>query len=130
GLFVDHVDRRLVACANFCVQVAGTALLISNASVATLYAGCVLFGLGVGNMITLPALIVQQEFARESFARIVSWVIAISQFTFAFGPAVLGWLQRLDGSYTPALLACLVMQAIAAAVVVSPVVGRTARRRQ
>ena len=129
GLFVDHVDRRLVACGNFCVQVVGMGLLISNASVATLYMGCALFGLGVGNMITLPALIVQQEFPKDSFARIVSWVIAISQFTFAFGPALLGYLQRLHGSYTAALFSCLAMQAAAALVVVAPVLGRIGRGR-
>jgi MFS family permease len=128
GLFVDKVDRRIAACGNFCIQIVGTGLLTSNMSVATLYLGCILFGLGVGNMISLPVLIVQQEFPKQDFSRIVSWIVAINQFTFAFGPGLLGYLRRAEDSYTTALLACLVMQAAAALIVVSPVLGRMLRR--
>jgi hypothetical protein len=41
-----------------------TALLASTKSVPMLYLGCALFGLAVGNMVSLPALIVQQEFPK------------------------------------------------------------------
>jgi len=128
GLFVDKVNRRVAACGNFCIQTVGTGLLISNVSAATLYLGCVLFGLGVGNMISLPALIVQQEFPNQHFSRIVGWIVAINQFTFAFGPGLLGYLQRAEGNYTTALVTCLVMQAAAALIVVSSVLGRILRR--
>jgi len=84
----------------------------------------VLFGLGLGNLVSLPGLIVQQEFPKRDFARIISMIVAINQFTFAFGPGLLAWLQQGQGSYTRALLACLVMQAAAAAIVLVPVVGR------
>jgi MFS family permease len=128
GFFVDRFDRRLAACGNFCIQIAGTGLLISNASTPVLYLACALFGLGVGNMISLPSLIVQQEFPKQHFARIVSLIVAINQFTFAFGPGLLGFLQRAGGSYTAALVACLIMQAIAALIVVSPALARMPRR--
>jgi MFS family permease len=128
GFFVDKVDRRATACGNFCVQIVGIGLLASSSSAATLYLGCALFGLGVGNMISLPGLIVQQEFPKQHFSRTVSLIVAINQFTFAFGPGFLGYLQRAKGSYTTALAACLVMQATAAIIVVSPVLGRIVRR--
>jgi MFS family permease len=128
GFFVDRFDRRLAACANFCVQILGTGLLISDASAPVLYLGCALFGLGVGNMISLPSLIVQQEFPKHRFSRIVSLIVAINQFTFAFGPGLLGLLQRAGGGYTAALVACLIMQATAALVVVSPALARRLRR--
>jgi MFS family permease len=130
GFFVDRFDRRLAACANFCVQIAGTGLLISSTSAPALYLGCALFGLGVGNMISLPSLIVQQEFPKQHFARIVSLIVAINQFTFAFGPGLLGFLQRAGGSYTAALVACLIMEATAALLVVSPMLARMPRRPQ
>ena len=53
-----------------------------------LYLGCALFGLGVGNTTSLPGLLVQQEFPKQHFARIVSIVVAINQFSFAFGPSL------------------------------------------
>jgi cyanate permease len=75
-------------------------------------------------MISLPGLIVHQEFPKQHFSRIVSLIVAINQFTFAFGPWLLGYLQRAGGSYTTALLACLVMQATAAIIIVLPVLAR------
>ena len=72
--------------------------------------GCVIFGIGVGNATTLPGLIVQQEFPKQHFARLISIVVAINQFTFAFGPTLLAQLQRLKGTYTAALLVCCAME--------------------
>ena len=88
-----------------------------------------LFGLGLGNLVSLPALIVQQEFPAPHFARVVSMVVAINQFAFAFGPALLGRLQQPDGSYSRALFACLLMQVIGAIVVLAPIVVRMNRAR-
>jgi len=128
GFFIDKVDCRAAACGNFCVQIAGIGLLASNASAAMLYLGCVLFGAGVGNVVSLPGLIVQREFHKQHFSRVISLIAAINQFTFAFGPGLVGYLQRAEGSYTVALVACLVVQATAAIIVVAPVFGRIARR--
>ncbi len=52
-----------------------------------LIAACALFGFSVGNLITLPALIVQREFDPRSFGVLVSLITAIDQVTYAFGPA-------------------------------------------
>jgi MFS family permease len=129
GLFVDRVDRRGVSCVNFLVQILAMAILMSTTTPALLIAGCVLFGLGLGNLVSLPGLIVQQEFPQRDFARIVSMIVAINQFAFAFGPALLGRLQQAEGAYTRALLACLLMQAAAAVIVVLPIIGRMKRSR-
>jgi len=87
-----------------------------------LYLGCVLFGLGVGNTTSLPGLLVQQEFPKQHFARIVSIVVAINQFSFAFGPSLLGQLENAGGSYSTGLVACLSMEALAAIIVILPTV--------
>jgi MFS family permease len=123
GLFVDRVDRRVVSGANFLVQVVAMGILMSAASMPALLAGCVLFGLALGNVVSLPGLIVQQEFPQRDFARVVSMIVAINQFAFAFGPEILGRLQQSEGAYTHALAACLVMQAVAAVIVVLPAFG-------
>jgi MFS family permease len=128
GAVVDRVDRRAAACANFLVQVIALGILIAASSPPILYLGCALFGLAVGNMISLPALIVQQEFPKGDFARVVSAVVAINQFTFAFGPALLGALRQAEGSYTAPLAVCLATQALAATLVMVPRL-RVARQR-
>jgi cyanate permease len=99
-------------------------ILAASTERSMLYLGCVLFGVGVGNATSLPGLIVQQEFPKQHFARIISIVVAINQFTFAFGPTLLAQLQRVEGTDTAALLACLAMEIAAAVVVVSPAVTR------
>jgi MFS family permease len=128
GYIADRFDRRAVACVNFIVQMFGMAILATATTPAMLYLGCTLFGLGVGNTTSLPGLLVQQEFPKQHFARIVSLVVAINQFSFAFGPSLLGQLERAEGSYSAGLLACLSMEALAALIVISPAVTRVARR--
>ncbi len=128
GLIVDKCDRRVVACGNFLVQSAGTALLAAGPSALLLYLGCILFGLGLGNLISLPGLIVQQEFPQQHFSRIVGLIVATNQFAFAFGPALLGFLRQAGGDYTSALVACFVVEATAAAIVIFPRVRQLAGR--
>jgi MFS family permease len=118
GFVVDRLDRRLVASLNFAAQALGTGVLAAAAEPTMLYLGCVLFGIGVGNASSLPGLIVQQEFGEAHFARIVSVVVAINQFSFAFGPTLLARLQHAEGTYRAALVLCLAMQ-ISAAIIVS-----------
>ena len=116
GFFVDRVDRRIAACGNFIVQALGTATLALGTTEAALYTGCILF---IGNMTSLPGLIAQQEFPKQHFARVISLIVAINQFSFAFGPSLLGQLQQASGSYPAALCLCLAMQLAAAAIVLS-----------
>jgi MFS family permease len=114
GAVIDHVDRRLATAANLAVQVVSMIVLLSTTSVAGLYLGCILFGFGVGNLITLPGLIVQQEFPRRDFARAVSLNVAVTQLVAAVGPYLLGVMHDLSGNYRSSLIACLVLQVAAA----------------
>ena len=119
GLIVDKVDRRACSSVVLAVQAISMIVLLSTSSVAGLYVGCLLFGFGVGNLITLPGLIVQQEFPRRDFARAVSFNVAITQLVAAIGPSLLGILHDLSGSYRTSLIACLALQATAALLVLS-----------
>ena len=120
GFVVDRFDRRAVASLNFAVQALGMGVLAATTERDFLYLGCVLFGIGVGNASSLPGLIVQREFPRQHFARIISVVVAINQFSFAFGPTMIAHLQQAEGSYTVPLLVCLAMQITGAIVVLIP----------
>jgi cyanate permease len=61
--------------------------------------GCVLFGLGIGNLVSLPPLIVQKEFNREDVVTVVSLVVAINQAVFAFAPAFVGAIRDASSGY-------------------------------
>jgi MFS family permease len=127
GYIADRFERRTVACVNFIVQMLGMAILVTGTMPAMLYLGCVLFGLGVGNTTSFPGLLVQQDFPKQHFARIVSLVVAINQFSFAFGPSLLGQLEHAKGSYRAGLLVCLCMEAVAAIIVISPILLRRSK---
>ena len=118
GAFIDRVDRRIASSCNFAVQAIAVFAMIRWPSVPVLYAGCAIFGLGVGNMTTFPSLIVQVEYPKEHFRRVVSLIVAINQFTFAFGPALLGWARDWWGSYSVALVLCIVCEMASSLIVV------------
>jgi MFS family permease len=117
GLVVDRVDKRGIIAGNFLLQATAVALLLAAPGPALLYVACVMFGLGVGNTTSLPSVIVQAEFPREAFGRVVSAIIAINQLTYSFGPGILGWLRDAFGSYQIALAGCLALQLAAVAIV-------------
>ena len=116
GLFVDRVNRRAVIAGNFLLQAASVVLMLSGPRPALLYVACAMFGLGVGNTTSLPSVIVQAEFPRAAFGQVVSTIIAINQFTYSFGPGLLGWLRDGFGSYDVAFAGCLMLQLAAVAI--------------
>lgn len=124
GVVVDRADCRALAGGNFVVQALGMGILAAATGRVGLYLGRILFGLGVGNTTSLPGLIVHREFPKEHFSRVVGLVIAINQFSFAFGPSLLGELRYLAGGFTGGLLAWLAMETMAAVIVVLPAIGR------
>jgi MFS family permease len=117
GVVVDRVGRRLVACVTLAVQIAGVLVLARGQTPLAIYLACALFGLGIGNLTSLPGLILAVEWPRERFAPLIGLVVGINQLTFAFGPSLVGVLHDVSGRYGPALMACVVLQAIAAVIV-------------
>lgn len=80
-------------------------------------AACAVFGFSVGNLITLPSLIVQREFDARSFGVLISLLTAITQVTYAFGPGVIGALRDVSGSYTLPFYGCIALELAAAALI-------------
>lgn len=118
GWLLGEHDRRVAAAANFLMQGAGSILLAVGDGMIALTTGCVLFGLGVGNLNSLPPLIAQREFRPADVATVVALVIAINQAVFAFAPAILGVLRDLTGSYVVAFVGVAAAQGLAAATVI------------
>jgi MFS family permease len=125
GRLLGGHDRRLAAAANFLIQAVGTLLLAFGEGMAPLVLGCVLFGLGVGNLTSLPPLIAQREFRPADVGTVVALVTAINQAVFAFAPVIFGGLRDATGAYPEAFLGGAVLQVIAAGIVVLGATRRT-----
>lgn len=119
GWLIGDRDRRVAAAGNFLMQAAGVLLIAWGTGPLCLAAGCALFGLGIGNLISLPPLIAQSEFDRADVARAVALTTAINQTVFAFAPAVLGALRDATGNYAAAFSAAAVIQVVASVLVLA-----------
>jgi MFS family permease len=118
GTVIDRLPRRGTTAICFGSQACGLALVLAfPGSPAAVYTGIALFGLSVGNVITLPAVIVQAEFGAASFGLIIGLSGAISQFALAFGPGVFGMLHDLTGNYNAVLVVCVTLQVLASGLV-------------
>jgi len=118
GWFIGERDRRIACAVNFLVQAIGVILLILGTGLTALALGCVLFGLGVGNLISLPPLIAQREFGRADVGTVVALVTAINQAVFAMAPAAFGALRDASDSYSIPFALAAGAQVVAALIVV------------
>ena len=114
---IDQLNQRLASAFSFVSQALALVVIINFRSEALLIAACAVFGFSVGNLITLPSLIVQREFDARSFGVLISLLTAITQVTYAFGPGVIGVLRDLSGSYTLPFYGCMALELAAAALV-------------
>lgn len=127
-LMPPALDRRLIGVANFGVQALGSVLLVlaEGEGVALLLAGVLLFGLGIGQLLSLPPLIAQQEWPPEAVGRVVALLTAVNQAFYAFGPALMGVALDAWGPAAPPLLA-LGLQMLAGGVLLAGRRDATAR---
>jgi predicted MFS family arabinose efflux permease len=114
---IDQLNQRLASAISFASQALALVVIINSNNDVVLIAACAVFGFSVGNLITLPSLIVQREFDARSFGVLISLLTAITQVTYAFGPGVIGVLRDLSGSYTLPFYGCIALELAAAALV-------------
>jgi predicted MFS family arabinose efflux permease len=114
---IDRLNQRLASAISFVSQAVALAVIINWHNDMALIAACALFGFSVGNLITLPALIVQREFDPRSFGVLISLITAINQVTYAFGPGVIGLLRDASGSYALPFYGCIGLELIAAVLI-------------
>jgi predicted MFS family arabinose efflux permease len=114
---IDRLNQRLASAISFASQAVALVIIIHSRNEMVLIAACGLFGFSVGNLITLPALIVQREFDPRSFGVLISLITAINQITYAFGPGVIGLLRDASGSYALPFYGCIGLELTAAALI-------------
>jgi MFS family permease len=125
GVLSDRVDLRTLSAANIGAQGAALAAMAAWPSPPTLVGASLVFGLGVGNLITFPPLLAREEFGQRSFGTVFGLVGAATQAGVALGPGLMGLLHDVLGSYRTALWCLVALEAVAA---VSVLPGRAASR--
>ena len=118
GVVVDRLDPRLVTAVSLTSQAAALLIMLATDSVPVVWAACALFGFSVGNIITLPPLIINREFSAASFVVVMGLANAISGTVGSLGPALLGLVRGWSGDYHMALVLCVALELVAAALVV------------
>jgi MFS family permease len=116
----DRINIRFAAAVVLWVSAAGLAIAATASSAVWLISGVLIFGLNVGNLTTLPALIVRREFGAASFGKIFGLTGTLMQLSTALGPAAFGLLYDATGGYTlPLAIASGIM--IAASFIVASI---------
>jgi predicted MFS family arabinose efflux permease len=114
---IDRLNQRLASALSFVSQALALLVVINSQSDVLLIGACAVFGFSVGNLITLPSLIVQREFDARSFGVLISLLTAIVQVAYSFGPGVIGVLRDLSGSYTLPFYGCIAVELTAAVLI-------------
>jgi cyanate permease len=130
GMFAHRVDVRGFAAWSMASQAAALAAMIATAHPAALYLACAVYGFSAGNLITLPSLVVQREFEAASFGMLVGLSWAITQFTYAGGPGLLGALRDLTGGYAIPIALCAGLKLAATALILLRPMSRRIERSQ
>ncbi|TXL72588.1 MFS transporter [Vineibacter terrae] len=117
SFFIDRLHQRLATAILLVNQAVALLALTWSSEPLALYVACCAFGLSVGNLITLPSLIVQREFPPAAFALVTNLSAAVNGITYAFAPGILGILRDATGSYTVPLHVCIAAELLAAVIV-------------
>jgi MFS family permease len=110
GMLIDRVDQRAASAVLFASQAAAIAAMLAWPNEIVLLTASAIFGLTVGNAITLPSIIVHHEFTRAEFGIVVSLGMAFTSVISALGPVLAGSLHDLGGGYALPFGVCILLE--------------------
>lgn len=113
--FADRVNQRMTACCVLLLAAAALSVLAWRSDPVVVVLANAVFGLTVGNVTTLSAIIVRREFGPASFGPVFGMASCGIQLVAALGPGFYGILHDAFGSYSPPLLLAAVLDVAAAA---------------
>lgn len=107
SFIIDRLAPRSATSMLLFVQAVSLAALSITDSPVLIYMACIGFGLGVGNLITLPAIVIQRECEAARFGLVSGLVTAIMGVAWALTPVIIGLLRDVSGGYRdPLLIVC------------------------
>jgi predicted MFS family arabinose efflux permease len=116
--YVDKLNPRTVACGVLGVGAAALAVLSFAQSPVVIVAASLIYGLTVGNVTTLPSIIVRREFGSRSFGAIYGLAAMAIGFCTALGPSFYGTMFELFSGYPVPMILAAAFNACAAAIIV------------
>jgi cyanate permease len=126
GVFIDRLDQRSFGALLLAAQAAALFALLKFPSPLVAFLASAVFGFAVGVMTTLPALIIQRECPPGAFGMLSGLTLAIIQTGNALGPSLLGWGRDATGGYVVPIVACVVLEIAAIAILLIRIGPRTA----
>lgn len=117
----DRIAPRPAAAISMLSQAAALVVIATSSDITGLYLACAVFGFSIGNLVTLPALVIQREFAPGAFGTVLGLSMAIAGVVNSCGPAAMGLLRDWTGGYaTPIMLGIAVYCISALGVLIAP----------
>jgi MFS family permease len=117
GSFADRVSKRRLCALLMCVQGAAIAGFAFCTQALPLFAVSLVFGITIGNVFMLQALLVGECFGMRSFATVLGLMQLITQTASGLGPFALGLLHDALGSYARGVLPLVALAGVGAALV-------------
>ena len=117
GAVVDRLDPRMISAASMLSQAVALLAMTQTTDTTLLLIACAGYGFSVGNIITLPSLIIQREFAPAVFGMVLGLSTAIGTFAGALGPGLIGLIRGATGDYVAALTLCMALKIVGGAFV-------------
>ena len=99
GFLAERIDVRYAATIRFVIQAVGLGLAIVTGDLFCLYAGFLLYGIGLGGNMVLPDILWASYYGRRSLGRIRGMGLFISHMLAAAGPPFFGFLFDITGGY-------------------------------
>jgi MFS family permease len=117
GVIIDRLNPRWVTAASLVSQAAALLAIMQSDNALTVFAACAIFGFSVGNLITLPPLIIHREFEASAFAVVMGLSTAMTGTIGALGPGLVGLVRAWSDDYGVALALCVCLELTAAMIV-------------
>ena len=125
GYAGDRVPVRTTLAASAALMALGTMVMGAVSGPSLGYAASVLFGLGVGGILTMPPVALANYFGRAHFGAIRGVTLPAQVGGQAAGPLLAGLLHDLTGNYANGLVTFAALSLLAAFVALAtPVPGR------
>jgi MFS family permease len=99
GVFIDRLDKRHVTIGLFIIQAIAVLGLAYSSHIAVLYLGTMAFGLTMGCIVMMQALIIGECFGMKSFATVAGLAGVFVQVGAAIGPTIAGAIYDATHSY-------------------------------
>ncbi len=110
GVLVDRLKTRVIPLSLLFLLLSLLLLLIAPATIATVFVSqSILVGLAFGASFVIHAALVSSHFGADRVARIYPFIFVSYGFAGIAGPFVGGWLYDLTHSYTPGLIAAIIV---------------------